>query len=194
MAVINSTKFLDFKSTISPSGQDWYYVKRTNDKPNHDSAVAITTLVKINGEYNFLFIKTNRPPISSENKAKYCLESPAGLIADIDKDETLSDCIKKELLEETGLVADEIYIELKNSSTSAGLSSETLTYVTAICNSYNIIQKPVSDGGIILERFFIPINSINRYLTTINQSEISVAAALVCGVYYALLRVNSLQK
>ncbi len=191
MAIINSTKFLDFKSAISPSGHDWYYVKRTNDKPNLDSAVAITTLVKINGEYNFLFIKTNRPPISNEKKAKYCLESPAGLIADIDKDETLLECAKKELLEEAGLQADELHIELKNSSTSAGLSSETITYVTAVCNSYNLIQKPVSDGGIILERLFIPVNGVDKYLKTINQNEISVAAALVCGVYYALLRVNS---
>ena len=191
MAIINSTKFLDFKSAISPSGHDWYYVKITNDKPNLDSAVAITTLVKINGEYNFLFIKTNRPPISNEKKAKYCLESPAGLIADIDKDETLLECAKKELLEEAGLQADELYIELKNSSTSAGLSSETITYVTAVCNSYNLIQKPVSDGGIILERLFIPVNGVDKYLKTINQNEISVAAALVCGVYYALLRVNS---
>ncbi len=191
MATINSTKFLDFKSALSPSGHDWYYVKRTNDRPNTDSAVAITTLVKVNGEYNFLFIKTNRPPISSENKAKYCLESPAGLIADNDKDETLIECAKKELLEEAGLVADEMYIELKNSSTSAGLSSETLTYITAICNSYDIIQKPVSDGGIILDRFFIPVDNIDKYLKNINQNEISVAAALVCGVYYALLRINS---
>ena len=191
MATINSTKFLDFKSALSPSGHDWYYVKRTNDRPNTDSAVAITTLVKVNGIYNFLFIKTNRPPISSENKAKYCLESPAGLIADNDKDETLIECAKKELLEEAGLVADEMYIELKNSSTSAGLSSETLTYITAICNSYDIIQKPVSDGGIILDRFFIPVDNIDKYLKNINQNEISVAAALVCGVYYALLRINS---
>ena len=191
MPIINTSKYLDFKSAISPSGHDWYYVKRTNDKPNLDSAVAITTIVKINDEYNFLFMKTNRPPITSENKAKYCLESPAGLIADIDKDETLLECTKKELLEETGLIADEIYIELKNSSTSAGLSSETLTYITAICNSYNIIQKPVSDGGVIQERFFIPINNVSQYLKTINQKEISVAAALACGVYYALERINS---
>ena len=191
MPIINTSKYLDFKSAISPSGHDWYYVKRTNDKPNLDSAVAITTIVKINDEYNFLFMKTNRPPITSENKAKYCLESPAGLIADIDKDETLLECTKKELLEETGLIADEIYIELKNSSTSAGLSSETLTYITAICNSYNIVQKPVSDGGVIQERFFIPINNVSQYLKTINQKEISVAVALVCGVYYALERINS---
>ena len=191
MPIINTSKYLDFKSVISPSGHDWYYVKRTNDKPNLDSAVAITTIVKINDEYNFLFMKTNRPPITSENKAKYCLESPAGLIADIDKDETLLECTKKELLEETGLIADEIYIELKNSSTSAGLSSETLTYITAICNSYNIIQKPVSDGGVIQERFFIPINNVSQYLKKKKKKEISVAAALVCGVYYALERINS---
>ena len=48
------------------------------------------------------------------------------------------DCAKKELLEETGLIADEIYTELVNCSTSAGLSSETLSYVTAFVQDYKI--------------------------------------------------------
>ena len=89
------TKYLEFKYAKSPTGNDWYYVKRTNDTNTHDSAVAITTLVKINNNYNFLFIKTKRPPIYGESKAKYCLESPAGLIGDIDKNEKLIDCAKK---------------------------------------------------------------------------------------------------
>ena len=59
--LISHSKFLDFKSAKSPAGHDWYYVKRTNDKKTHDSAVVITTLVKKDGEYNFLFLKTKRP-------------------------------------------------------------------------------------------------------------------------------------
>lgn len=187
--IISHSKFLDFKSAKSPSGHDWYYVKRTNDKPTHDSAVVITTLVKKDEEYNFLFLKTKRPPIYGENKAPFCIESPAGLIGDIDKNETLEECAKKELLEEAGLSADNIFVELVNSSTSAGLSSETLSYVTAIVENYNIIAQPVSDGGIIFERFLVPAKNIRKYIDELNQKENSVAAATLCGVFLALKRL-----
>lgn len=187
--LILHSKFLDFKSAKSPSGHDWYYVKRTNDREIHDSAVVITTLVQINNEYNFLFLKTKRPPIYSEKKAIFCIESPAGLIGDINTNESLSECAKKELLEEAGISADKIYIELINCSTSAGLSSETLSYVTAVVNNYNIIAKPVSDGGIICERFFVPVKNIRNYIDTLNKKENSIAAATLCGVFLALKRL-----
>ena len=93
METITKSKFLDFKSAKSPSGSDWFYVHRTNDSSAHDSAVVITTLVKIDGEYNFLFLKTKRPPIYAENKADFCIESPAGLIGDINHDESLGSLI-----------------------------------------------------------------------------------------------------
>ena len=120
MTVVTKSKFLEFKTAKSPAGHDWYYVKRTNDKEKQDSAVVITTLVKKDDEYHFLLIKTKRPPMYSENKATFCIENPAGLIGDINEQETLEECAKKELLEETGLVAEKMYTELINSSTSAG--------------------------------------------------------------------------
>ena len=192
MTIISKTKFLEFKSAKSPSNKDWYYVRRTNDTNAHDSAVVITTLVKLKNEYNFLLFKTHRPPINAENKAKYCLESPAGLIGDNDTSETMIECAKKELLEETGLVANKLYIELENCSTSAGLSSETLSYVTAIIDDYTILQEPVNDGGIIVERYLVPTNDILSHLQLIDKKEISIAAATVCGLFYALNRLKNL--
>ena len=58
MTTVATSKFLEFKSAKSPAGHDWFYAKRTNDASSHDSAVVITTLVKQNDEYNFLFLKT----------------------------------------------------------------------------------------------------------------------------------------
>lgn len=193
MTIIATTKFLEFKSAKSPSNKDWYYVRRTNDTNEHDSAVVITTLVKVNGEYNFLLFKTIRPPIQAENKAKYCLESAAGLIGDINSNESMLECAKKELLEETGLVANKFFIELENCSTSAGLSCETLSYITAIVDDYKIIQTPVDDGGIIVERYLIPAKDILVHLQSINTKEISIAAATVCGIFYANNRFIQLQ-
>ena len=188
MTTLYKTKYLEFKSAKSPSGSDWNYVKRTNDTNSHDSAVVITTIVKMNDEYKFLFLKTRRPPIYGENKAQFCLESPAGLIADENTNETLLECANKELLEETGYTADKMYVELVNSSTSAGLSSETISYVTAIINNNEIISKPISDGGIITERFFVPVNEIYEFLTKIDTCQISVSSATVCGLFFALKR------
>ncbi len=190
MSIIAKSKYLEFKSSTSPSGKDWYYVKRTNDSLEHDSAVVITTLVKLDNEYNFLFFKTFRPPITSENKAKFCLESPAGLIGDVNSNENTLECAKKELLEEAGLVATKMYIELENCCTSAGLSSETLTYATAIVDEYNLKSTPVDDGGIIQERFFVPASQIMEYLKKLNTKEISVAAATICGIFYAMDRIK----
>ncbi len=192
MTIITQTKYLNFKSAKAPSGKDWFYVQRTNDKKDHDSAVVITTLVKIDGAYNFLLLKTRRPPLTAENKAKFCLESPAGLIGDNDCFETLIECAKKELLEEAGLRANKIFVELTNCSTSSGLSSETLSYTTAFVENYEIIQKPISDGGIIVERFFVPADNILSEIQKLNKKEISIASATICGIYFAVNRLNLL--
>ena len=40
--VLYETKFLQLKSAISPSGHDWYYIRRTNESNEKDSAVVIT--------------------------------------------------------------------------------------------------------------------------------------------------------
>ncbi|MBQ8848550.1 MAG: NUDIX hydrolase [Candidatus Gastranaerophilales bacterium] len=188
MKIISKTKYVEFKSTPSPSGSDWCYLRRTNDAAGKDSAVVITTLVKKDNEYHFLFLKTQRPPLYAELKSKYCLESPAGLIADDDCNENLIECAKKELLEEAGLKADKLYIELTNSAASAGLTSETLSYVTAVVENYNIISQPVSDGGIILERFLIPAKDVKNYFSNV-EKDMSLASATVCGVFYALNRI-----
>ncbi|MGN0004375.1 MAG: NUDIX domain-containing protein [Candidatus Gastranaerophilaceae bacterium] len=191
MTIISSSKFLDFKSAKSPQGHDWYYVKRNNDSESHDSAVVITTLVKNKNtnEYDFLLMKTKRPPLYAENKSDFCIESPAGLIGDVNENETLEECAKKELLEEAGLSADKIFLEMKNCSTSSGLSSETLSFVTAIVEEYNVISQPISDGGIIVERFLIPVKDVRKYLAELDCKKYSVATATISGVYFALARI-----
>ena len=145
-------------------------------------------LINKNDEYHFLLLKTRRPPLYAENKSDFCIESPAGLIADDDCNEKLLDCAKKELLEEAGLKASKIYIELTNSAASAGLTSETLSYITAIVDDYSIISQPVDDGGIIVERFLIPKKDIYNYFSNIPNNH-SLASATVCGVFYALNRI-----
>lgn len=183
--VVSHSKYLDFKSTKADSGSLWFYVKRNNDSTEHDSAVVITTLVKIKNKYNFLFLKTKRPPMTAEKKANYCLECPAGLIGDENKKENLEACLKKELLEETGLKADEIFVEAKNISSSCGLTSETLTFVTAIVKEEVFYSRPESDGGVILDRIYVPYYDIESSINSLSDLGYSVSGALICGVYFA---------
>lgn len=190
--IIAKSKYLEFKCAKSPSDNDWFYVRRTNDTNCHDSAVVITTLVKKNDGYNFLFLKTKRPPLYAENKSKFCIESPAGLIGDIDKNEDILKCAQKELLEEGGFRADKIFIELLNSSTSSGLSSETLSYVTAIVEKDNAVQKPIDDGGIIVDRFFINKDKILDYIKNLDKKENSLASATIAGIFFALNRIDKM--
>ncbi len=192
MKILSKSKYLEFISCETPMGGDWYYIRRTNDLPSHDSAVAITTVIKRDNGYNFVFLLTKRPPILAENKAQYCLESPAGLIGDDDSFETLMECADKELVEETGYKADKLYVELKNSSTSAGLSSETLTFITAISDNDKIASNPISDGGVIVDRVFVPVRDVYSYLNNIDTKKISISSALICGLFYALKRLDNL--
>lgn len=186
MTIIAKSNYLEFKKSTTTTGKEWHYVKRTNDSPSHDSAVVITTFVKIENEYNFLFLLTKRPPLVAEDKSKYCIECPAGLIGDIDKNETLEECIKKELLEETGLVANKIIIDLKNSATSAGLTSETLSFATAFVENYELQATPVSDDGVICDRFFVKAREIYNYIENLNQTEYSLASPTLTGIFFGL--------
>lgn len=193
MTLVATSKYLEFKYAKSPQNHDWYYVRRTNDTNKHDSAVVITTVVKNEDKYQFLLLKTRRPPMYAENKAQYSIESPAGLIGDNDKDENLIECAKKELKEETGLIKSQIYFEHANCSTSNGLSSETLSFTTAIADIKDLTQEPVSDGGIIVERFYIDFEQIDEYIENLDTKKYSIATATISGIYFAQKRINKLK-
>lgn len=191
MTIIKKTKFLEFKSAKSPSNHDWYYVRRTNDTNKHDSAVVITTIANINNKNNFLLLKTKRPPMYNEGKCEFSIESPAGLIGDINKNEDLLECAKKELIEEAGIEEAKLFFEQKNCSTSNGLSSETLSFVSAFCDEKNITKTPQSDGGIIVERFFIETDKINDFIFNLDPKKYSLATATIAGIYFALNRIKA---
>ena len=115
--VLYSTKFLDFVASKREDKPDWVYAHRPNAK---DVVIIVPLIHRKDGDYT-LFLITKRPPIVEEYGEKYCIEFPAGLVGDEDKDETVDLALKKELLEETGYEADEI-IELKEYYQDQGIS------------------------------------------------------------------------
>lgn len=93
----------------------WEAVERKN-------STGIVVVIPITREGEFIFIRQFRPAFGS-----FVIEFPAGLN---DKRENLIDVAKRELIEETGLITDEI-VFLAEGPISSGLSTEVITVYVA---------------------------------------------------------------
>ena len=155
--ILYDTQFLQLKSAKSPGGKDWVYAHR----PNADNVVIIVPLI-INGDKKqILFIRELRPPLYAENRSKYNIGLPAGLVGDERKGESTLDAIKAELLEETGLVADKIEIVAEKISSSSGCTSETSTIAIATISNPVPIQEPVLPADRDTCAYYNPQSSSN---------------------------------
>jgi len=176
--VLHSTEFLELKSTQSPiSGKDWVYAHR----PNAKNVIVIVPI--ITNEY-VLFLNTKRPPIISEGIGQQCIELPAGLIGDEYKNETIEDALKRELLEETGMLCYDFKIVAKNVASSSGLSSEVCTIAFAYINDDTLYKKPQTDNGIIIDRVKIPIDKIKIWLKEEQKKGSVLSAQTLAALFY----------
>jgi ADP-ribose pyrophosphatase len=82
-----------------------------------------------------LFVEQYRVPLG-----KSTIEMPAGLVGDVDDDDTLLDAARRELIEETGWDAAHLEVLLVG-PTTAGMSSERIAFVRATG------LRQVGDGG-----------------------------------------------
>jgi ADP-ribose pyrophosphatase len=96
----------------------WEYAERTN-------AGNAVIIIAVTPERNLLFVEQHRVPLGART-----IEMPAGLVGDVDADDTLELAAKRELLEETGWQADEVKV-LMVGPTSAGMSNELIAFVRA---------------------------------------------------------------
>ena len=178
--VLYSTKFLDFVASKREDKPDWVYAHRGNAK---DVVIIVPLIHRKDGDYT-LFLITKRPPIVEEYGEKYCIEFPAGLVGDEDKEETVDLALKKELLEETGYEAQTFRVMVKNMVSSGGLSSEKSTL--AIGEIYDLEKKavPVDDGGVIIDRIEVPLDEIDKFLDEMQLKNCFICAQTLAGVYY----------
>ena len=178
----DKNEYLSLVETTCPDGKKWAYAKRNNTK----GVVIIVPLIMDLSEPSTIFLKTKRPPLVAENIAEYNLEFPAGLVGDEDKNETIEDALKKELLEETGMKADKFVIKNSLLSSSAGCVSEVSTIAIAYINNSKTVKKPVSDGGIIQERIIVNISEVKSFLKTRQNKKWALGAQTLAGLYYLL--------
>ena len=105
----------------------WEYVSRTG------STNAVVILAEHDGKV--ILIEQYRVPVGAR-----CLELPAGLVGDEDKDATVEDTAIKELEEETGFTADRVE-RLGQFHSSPGMVAESFTLVRA----HGV--RRIGDGG-----------------------------------------------
>lgn len=175
-----SNDYLNLADAISPDGKRWTYAKRVNTK----GVVIVVPLILDLEEPYTMFLKTKRPPLIAENISEFNLEFPAGLVADEDSNETFEDALNKELLEETGLMADKFVIKTDKLSSSAGCVSEVSTLAVAVINNSTQFREPVSDGGVIQERIIVPLSKIKDFIKSSQAKGWSVGAQTLAGIYY----------
>lgn len=179
--ILCSTKYLELKEAVAPNGKSaWIYAHRQIAT----DVVVIVPVLKSETEEKILFLKTQRPPLYAENKADINIELPAGLVGDERKGESIEQAIEAELREETGLRADSIKIVSRKIASSAGCTSETSTIAIAEITDTTEISKPLSDGGIILERIWVNANDIRDWLQEQEKNGCAISAQALCGLFY----------
>ncbi len=179
--ILYDTKYLQLKSTKSKTGKDWVYAHRPNAKD------VVVILPVINNE-KILFLKEERPPLVAEGIAKYSIALPAGLVGDERIGETIEDAINAELLEEAGLKADRIEIKTRKTASSPGCVSEVVTIAIAYINNYNIVSKPVNDGGVIIDRILVDKNNVYNWLKEQEQAGAALTASTLAALFYLVAR------
>lgn len=97
----------------------WEYVERT-----HASGMA-AIIIAVTPADNVLFVEQFRAPLQA-----LTIEMPAGLVGDIDAEESIEVSAVRELEEETGWTAEHAEV-LMIGPTSSGLSNEKIAFVRA---------------------------------------------------------------
>ncbi len=170
--VLYNTKYLQLKSTSN----NWVYAHR----PNANDVVVILPVT----EDEVLFLIEERPPLQAENKGKYSIAVPAGLVGDERLGESIDDAIKAELREEAGLESQDIKIVAKNVASSAGCVSETVTLAIAKINNKEPVCPVVNDGGVIVDRIWVKKSDIKDWLRNKEQEGYILTAQTLAVLYY----------
>ncbi len=125
----------------------WEAVERINSK-------GIVVVIPITPQEEFVFIRQFRPAFGG-----FVIEFPAGLN---DKKEFLTEVAKRELIEETGMLSDDI-VFLAEGPVSSGLSTEVITVY---------IAKDVKEASDEIKKNFPPDETENIEVIKVPSDEV----------------------
>jgi len=142
-------RHLDFHSKLG-----WEYVSRSN-------CAGVVGIIAMTEDHQLVLVEQFRLPLSTR-----VLELPAGLIGDLG-DETLEQAAHRELLEETGYLADSI-TPLFAGPTSAGLTDEVIQLVQA----RGLVRNHPGGGveGESITVHVVPVRSLGAFITDFEQA------------------------
>ena len=131
--------------------RSWEAVERVN-------CTGIVTIVPVTADGDILLVRQFRPVLDS-----FVVEFPAGLN---DRDESLQEAARRELIEETGHTAEE-FLFLAEGPVSSGLSTEVLTVFlakNATPASDRLIQRYPADESEDIEVITMPLAAMYERL------------------------------
>lgn len=134
----------------------WEAVERVNCR-------GIVVVVPVTVEKEFLLIRQFRPVINN-----FVIEFPAGLN---DKEESLIDAARRELIEETGYDSEDL-IFLADGPVSSGMSTEIITAFlakNAVPASKQLKEKYPADESEDIEIIKSPFSGVNEILQTYKE-------------------------
>lgn len=150
---------------------DWEFVERLNTT----GSVAV---IPVTNDGNLVLVKQYREPLQ-----RHILEMPAGLVGDINKEETIETAAYRELLEETGYHAN----KLENLGTyvvSPGITTEKMNYVVA-----TDLEKQTDGGGDDTEQievFELPVvTAVTKLMEIEKKGEVFVDAKIFACLVFA---------
>ena len=147
----------------------WEYAERTN-------AGSAVIVVAVTPEDKLLFVEQFRIPMDAPT-----IEMPAGLVGDLDAHDTMEEAARRELLEETGWLADEVKV-LMVGPTSSGMSNELIAFVRA-----RGLTRVHAGGGDETENITVhevPRPDAPRWLDERRREGFSIDPKLYAGLYF----------
>lgn len=149
----------------------WEFVERTN-------STGIVGIIAVTNDDKLVLVKQYREPLQKE-----VIELPAGLVGDIDNQESVETAAQRELLEETGYHANKLEV-VGTFPVSPGLSTEQMTYVLA-----TELEKRGPGGGDSteqIESFEMPVSvAISQLVEMANGGKVLVDAKLFAAIVFA---------
>lgn len=147
----------------------WEYAERTN-------ASAAVIIVALTPQDKLLLVEQFRIPLGARS-----IEMPAGLVGDLDRNDTIEDAAARELIEETGWRAGRIQYLMRGPS-SSGLSTEEVAFVRALD-----LEKIGPGGGDDSEDILVhevPRHEVPAWLVARMAEGYHVDPKLYAGLYF----------
>lgn len=148
----------------------WEYVTRSN-------ARSVVAIVAVKPDGRVILVEQHRPPASSS-----VIELPAGLVGDVDSDESLLVAAQRELEEETGYAAASWSV-LSEGFSSPGLTDEFITLYLA-----TELTKVGPGGGDASESITlheVKLNELSNWCRQRQADGSQVDLKLFAGLYLA---------